>query len=174
RCRQCRWSAGRCRTGLMIPRPAALRLRLSAARLLELVRHPRAPWCLRHMSLDVTATGVDLARLLQDPSLVARLSPEAARTLLAESATVVMQVAALQPVLLAQLAAAEARGGSTTEGLLDVKAAAARLRVSTNWLYRHARHLPFSRRIGRRAVRFDAAGLARWAAARRHGGSERG
>jgi excisionase family DNA binding protein len=55
--------------------------------------------------------------------------------------------------------------GNAAEALLDVREAALRLNVSVDWLYRHARRLPFTRRVGR-AVRFDAAALARWLAHR--------
>jgi excisionase family DNA binding protein len=53
------------------------------------------------------------------------------------------------------------------EHLLDVQEAAARLGMSTDWLYRHARQLPFTRRVGRRALKFDSASLDRWVAQRR-------
>lgn len=47
--------------------------------------------------------------------------------------------------------------------LLDVRDVAARLRVSCDYVYRHARDWPFTRRVGR-ALRFEADGLARWQA----------
>jgi predicted DNA-binding transcriptional regulator AlpA len=50
--------------------------------------------------------------------------------------------------------------------LLTVEQAAARLHVEESWLYRHARELPFTRKLGRRMLRFDARGLERWAANR--------
>lgn len=50
--------------------------------------------------------------------------------------------------------------------LLTIDEAAKRLNVPTSWLYRHARDLPFSRKLGRRTLRFDARGLERWAANR--------
>jgi len=69
-----------------------------------------------------------------------------------------------------RIAAASSNG---SEALLDVREAAARLNLSVDWLYRHAKKLPFTRRVGR-AVRFDPAGLARWLAHRmpRRGGTE--
>ena len=68
------------------------------------------------------------------------------------------------------IAAASSTG---SEALLDVREAAARLNLSVDWLYGHAKTLPFTRRLGR-AVRFDPAGLARWLPHRtpRRGGSE--
>ncbi len=50
--------------------------------------------------------------------------------------------------------------------LLSIDDAAARLSVKVSWLYRHARDLPFTRKIGHRTLRFDARGLERWAANR--------
>lgn len=53
-------------------------------------------------------------------------------------------------------------------GALDVDAAAARMGMSPDWVYREARagRLPFARHHGRRVV-FDEAGLARYLARRR-------
>ena len=81
---------------------------------------------------------------------------------------VVLYLAALQSAAAARLTAAPrpvpvSRNGS--EALLDVREAAARLNLSVDWLYRHAKKLRFTRRVGR-AVRFDSAGLARWLAHR--------
>jgi hypothetical protein len=84
---------------------------------------------------------------------------------------VALYLAALQSAAAARLAAATrpvAVSRNGTEALLDVREAAARLHVSPDWLYRRAKQLPFSRRVGR-AVRFDPAGLARWVALQRQG-----
>jgi predicted DNA-binding transcriptional regulator AlpA len=43
--------------------------------------------------------------------------------------------------------------------LLDVSAAAARLGLSEDYLYRHHRTLPFARRVGRRVL-FSSSGIA--------------
>lgn len=51
--------------------------------------------------------------------------------------------------------------------LLTPEQAATRLGVTRRWLYRNAKTLPFTRRLSRRALRFDAAGLGRWVASRR-------
>jgi predicted DNA-binding transcriptional regulator AlpA len=50
--------------------------------------------------------------------------------------------------------------------MLDVNEAAALLRVTPRWLYRHG-DLPFTRRISRKVVRYSRAGIQRWLAARR-------
>lgn len=53
-----------------------------------------------------------------------------------------------------------------TTGLLKVDEAAKLLNVDERWLYRHAKALPFTRRLGPKTLRFDADGLAKWAARR--------
>lgn len=47
-------------------------------------------------------------------------------------------------------------------GLLMPEEAASRLSVSVRWLYRHAGNLPFTRKLSRKVLRFDEAGLERW------------
>jgi len=54
------------------------------------------------------------------------------------------------------------------QGNLSVGEAAARLGISQDYLYRNARKLPFSLRIGRRLL-FSASGLEKWVAQRREG-----
>ena len=51
--------------------------------------------------------------------------------------------------------------------LLRAEEAAQRLGCSPRWVYDNARELPFTRRIGRRAVRFSERGLERYIAGRR-------
>jgi predicted DNA-binding transcriptional regulator AlpA len=51
---------------------------------------------------------------------------------------------------------------------VSAKEAASRLGMSTAYLYRNARHLPFALRIGRRLL-FSLRGLERWNTARSHG-----
>jgi len=50
---------------------------------------------------------------------------------------------------------------------VDVDQAARLLGMSRSWVYRHARRLPFARRVGRRAVRFSTSGIRRYLAAQR-------
>ncbi len=40
--------------------------------------------------------------------------------------------------------------------------AAALLRVTPRWLYRHQKKLPFARQLSRKCLRFSEAGLRRW------------
>lgn len=99
-----------------------------------------------------------LDELAADPARVVDIPPATAAALLG-------RLAGLQPVLLAR-ALAPAGGGNSDgapveDRLLSVKEAAAQLGHSEDWLYRHAKKLPFTVRTGR-DVRFSAAGLARW------------
>jgi excisionase family DNA binding protein len=64
-------------------------------------------------------------------------------------------------------AAAGASGGGSADRLLSAQEAAERLGMSVDWLYRHARGLPFTRRVGTRTIKFDADGLDRWVAMQR-------
>src|SRR5262245_57008721 len=55
------------------------------------------------------------------------------------------------------------------EATVDVHDAARLLAMSPGWLYRNARRLPFTRRVGTRALRFSVAGIRRYLASRRPG-----
>lgn len=50
----------------------------------------------------------------------------------------------------------------TPTRLLTPEEAAGRLSVTVRWLYRHAGQLPFTRKLSRKVLRFEAAGLERW------------
>lgn len=51
--------------------------------------------------------------------------------------------------------------------LLTPEEAARLLGVKVQWLYRHAKRLPFTRRLSRKCLRFSEAGLRKWQAAKR-------
>jgi predicted DNA-binding transcriptional regulator AlpA len=51
--------------------------------------------------------------------------------------------------------------------LLTPEEAAAQLRISLRWLYRHWKALPFARKLAPKVLRFDRAGLERWVASKR-------
>jgi predicted DNA-binding transcriptional regulator AlpA len=57
--------------------------------------------------------------------------------------------------------------GSGPDDLLTLDETAAVLRVSRRWLYRHARQLPFARKLSPKVLRFSRSGAARWLAGRR-------
>jgi predicted DNA-binding transcriptional regulator AlpA len=51
--------------------------------------------------------------------------------------------------------------------LLSPDEAAAIIGVNKAWLFRHGKRLPFTRKLSRKNIRYDEAGLRRWLAARR-------
>ncbi len=51
--------------------------------------------------------------------------------------------------------------------LLTPEEAGRMLGVTPRWLYRHAKRLPFTRRISRKVLRFSEAGLRRWLATKK-------
>ncbi len=85
------------------------------------------------------------------------------------------------PALVAGLAALQARaaarlavGGNGVQAvverdtdLLEAKEAAKLLKMSEGWLYKNAKRLPFTRRVGLRSLRFSAEGIRRYLASRR-------
>jgi predicted DNA-binding transcriptional regulator AlpA len=54
-----------------------------------------------------------------------------------------------------------------TERWLDAKEAAEMLSMSEDWLYRHAKNLPFARKLGPKMLRFSYQGLIKWMATRK-------
>jgi predicted DNA-binding transcriptional regulator AlpA len=51
--------------------------------------------------------------------------------------------------------------------LLNVEEAAKLLRVSEDWLYRHAKRLPFRRKLGPKMLRFSSIGIQKYLATRK-------
>lgn len=105
-----------------------------------------------------------LDQLAADPGLARDLPPEVARDLL-------VRLAGLQPVLLAQAVSASAKqdGQPAVEAdrLLSPEEAARLLGVEVSWLYRHRRRLPFARKLSHKTLRFSEAGLRKWQALKR-------
>jgi excisionase family DNA binding protein len=74
-------------------------------------------------------------------------------------APMMAQMAAIQLSLATRLVAASTeRPQSDAESLLTIEEAAARLKCSADWLYRHAKRLPFTVRMGRN-LRFSERGI---------------
>jgi hypothetical protein len=118
-----------------------------------------------HRNLRVTEGPLGVRELLCAPERVAKLSP-------AEAATALAELAMLQAALMAQLApkpSASPADRAKPEGdqLLTAEDVAERLQRSVDWVYRQARHWPFTRRLTRRTLRFSEAGLQRFLAQRR-------
>jgi predicted DNA-binding transcriptional regulator AlpA len=58
-------------------------------------------------------------------------------------------------------------GHHQEDRLLDAKAAAERLCVSPDWLYRHAKKLPFTRKVTAKMLRFSSQGIQRYLASKK-------
>lgn len=104
-----------------------------------------------------------------DPSLP---TPAQALSLVAQAVSELVQ---LLPVFAALLAATRAEEEQARQGLpvtdfdrgLNAAEAAAQIGVSPQWLYRHARRLPFARKLSRKKTVYSEAGIRRWLATRR-------
>jgi predicted DNA-binding transcriptional regulator AlpA len=103
---------------------------------------------------------VSLDALAADPTRASTLPPAIAEALQSKCLVVLN---ALWGRCLAARATVDT--GSEPDSLLAVAAAATRLGVSRDWLYHHARHLPFVVRQGR-LLRFSSRGIDRYIKAR--------
>jgi predicted DNA-binding transcriptional regulator AlpA len=56
---------------------------------------------------------------------------------------------------------------SNEDRLLTAEEAAQLLSVSPDWLYRNAKKLPFTRKLGPKMLRFDYKGLLKWVETRK-------
>ena len=50
--------------------------------------------------------------------------------------------------------------------MLDAKEASLMLSMSEDWLYRHAKKFPFTRKLGPKMLRFSYQGIKKWLATR--------
>lgn len=74
--------------------------------------------------------------------------------------------AILKPIV--KEAVHEAMNGHRAEDrLLDAEEAARLLCVSPDWLYRHAKKLPFTRKLGPKMLRFSSLGIQKYLATRK-------
>ena len=107
------------------------------------------------MAIEHVAEPVDLAALVEDPARVATVPPGRIPALLS-------QLSALQGAMAARLISADRDEPMSVEDtLLTVDQAAERLGVSTDWLFRRSRTLPFVVRLGRH-LRFSNRGIDRY------------
>ena len=106
-----------------------------------------------------------LRELLNDPQLITSIPLDTIPPMLGD-------IEAFRVRLLARLLTSQTPAtppdekADSTDRLLKPAEAAALLKVTTRWLYRHHRSLPFTRKLSRRLLRFDEAGLHRWLAHR--------
>ena len=107
------------------------------------------------MAVEPGAERIDLATLVEDPARVATVPPGRIPALLS-------QLSALQGAMAARLISADRdEPVSSEDTLLTVDQAAERLGVSTDWLFRRSRTLPFVVRLGRH-LRFSNRGIDRY------------
>ena len=107
------------------------------------------------MAIEHVTEPVDLAALVEDPARVATVPPGRIPALLS-------QLSALQGAMAARLISADRdEPVSCEDTLLTVDQAAVRLGVSTDWLFRRSRTLPFVVRLGRH-LRFSNRGIDRY------------
>lgn len=106
----------------------------------------------------------DLRELLGDARRVDEMTQ-------AEAAAALVKLASLQAAVAARLRAAP--GSALMEAtppendrLLTAEDLAKRFGRSLDWVYRQAKHWPFTRRLTRRTMRFSEAGMLRWLGAR--------
>ena len=119
-----------------------------------------------------------MAGPVQIPSLDRlAVEPELARNLPVDALTAILgRVGGLQAVIQAELVAARTTaamapngpvGSAATPAMLTADEAAALLHWSRRSLLRRSRKLPFTRRLSRKVILFDRAGLRDWLATRR-------
>ena len=82
-----------------------------------------------------------------------------------ENLVVTLTVEQLQVLIREQVQAVLGDHGSE-ERLLDAKEASRLLSVSEDWVYLHAKRLPFARKLAPRVLRFSYQGLLKWASSR--------
>ena len=109
------------------------------------------------------ALTLDLAQLASDPSRVTDVPQADIPRLIGETEELRAQLwSRLQAP-----APTATPNGNAPDRLLTVVEATEILAVDKRWLYRNADSLPFTRRIGSRALRFSERGLRRWVETRK-------
>jgi len=92
-------------------------------------------------------------------------SPEKIETLSAQEAIdMLARITAIQPLLIGRLAllGADKKEARPPDRLLTAKEAAKMLNYSKDWLYRHAKKLPFAKRITPHRLRFSESGIEKY------------
>jgi predicted DNA-binding transcriptional regulator AlpA len=116
----------------------------------------------------VEGTSSSIASLVTNPSTVSEIPTHQIPALVAELASELAALSALQGVLTARLLAPQDNAASreSTDQLLTAEQVATILGVTKRWVERRARRLPFARRLSAHAVRYSESGLKRWMANR--------
>jgi predicted DNA-binding transcriptional regulator AlpA len=100
-----------------------------------------------------------LRAIFADPQRADQIPPDEAAALMANLAAV--QWALASRLRLPTTPASDAPTADA-DRLLAPTEAAERLGVTVRWLYRHAGHLPYTRRLSRKVLRFSEAGVNRF------------
>jgi hypothetical protein len=103
---------------------------------------------------------LSLDALVANPALVADLER-------AQVSAVLIQLAGLQTALGASLQNHRSPAAPEPDRMLSLEQAAAILQQTPEWIRRHAKRLPFIKRISRKKSLCSETGLNRWLAARR-------
>ena len=99
-------------------------------------------------------------------------TPAQALSLVAQAVSELLQLFPVFAALLSQVQPGQqdvrqAQSATESDRALNAAEAAAMLGVSPQWLYRHARLLPFARKLSRKKTVYSEAGIRRWLAMRR-------
>ena len=103
---------------------------------------------------------LSLDALIADPEQAADLEP-------AQTCALLIQFAGLQNALAAHLLNHQKPAAADPEKMLSIDEAAGVLQQTPEWIRRHARRLPFAKRVSRKRLLFSETGLNRWLASRR-------
>jgi predicted DNA-binding transcriptional regulator AlpA len=101
-----------------------------------------------------------LAELIDTPERITEIPAAAVPVLLAKLASV--QSLLTSRLLLDSTTRSVEPAVTDNERLLTAKEAAPILGVTPHWLYRHAKKLPFTRRLSRKVLRFSESGIRRY------------
>jgi len=74
----------------------------------------------------------------------------------------------LRTLIREEIQAANQNGYHEGDRLLDAEKAAEILSVSPSWLYRYGKHLPFTRKLAPRVLRFSSQGIQKYLATRKN------
>jgi len=92
---------------------------------------------------------------------------ESNNTITDTSPSVTLTVGQLREMMREAIQEALSHNSHTEECLLTAEAAAGMLSVSPDWIYRNAKKLPFTRKIGPKMLRFSQQGLLKWLTTRK-------
>ena len=82
--------------------------------------------------------------------------------------SVTLTVGQLKTLVREEIEKAAGQNGHQGDKLLDAEKAAEILSVSPDWLYRHGRQLPFTRKLAPRVLRFSYQGIQKYLATRKN------